>query len=114
MIKVPHRTDIERAADPLQMEDARAAGHPFLREPYRDGHYPDQVVDRNRDTLLWLCALTHAATEECNDLEAAFEEAGSEVDTVAREAMAEDVAFAAGIYGFPDADVEVLIAPREW
>ncbi|MEU0600974.1 DUF5713 family protein [Streptomyces sp. NPDC006393] len=113
----------------MRLDNARAAGHPFLRELYQDGYYPDQVVDRGRDILLRLCArieaerpadlpalyaLTHAATEEFNDLEAAFEEAGSEIETVAREAMAEDFAFVAGAYGFPDADVEELIAPREW
>ncbi|WP_176737169.1 DUF5713 family protein [Micromonospora citrea] len=40
--------------------------------------------------------------------------AGSEIETVAREAIGDDFWFVATSYGFPDADVERLIANREW
>ncbi|GAB2852694.1 hypothetical protein GCM10027074_19450 [Streptomyces deserti] len=87
------------------------------------------MVDRGRDILLRLCerieadgpadlaalyVLTQSATEEFNDLEAEFEAAGSEIETVAREEIAEDFWFVAQAYGFADADVEELIATREW
>nr|BFE79970.1 DUF5713 family protein [Planobispora longispora] len=96
---------------------------------YRDGYYPDHVVDRGKEILLRLCerieadrpsglaalyALTHAATEEFNELEAEFEAAGSGIETVAREVIAEDFWFVASAYGFTDADVEELIATRDW
>ena len=53
-------------------------------------------------------------TEEFNILEAEFEAAGSEIETVAREEIAEIFWAVAMAYGFADADVEELIATREW
>ncbi|MDF2710046.1 MAG: hypothetical protein K0R62_5698 [Nonomuraea muscovyensis] len=103
--------------------------HAFLQALYDDDFYPDQVVDQGRAVLLRLCerieadrpadlaalyALTEAATEEFNDLEAAFEAAGSEIETVAREVIADDFWFVASAYGFAEADAEELIAAREW
>ncbi|MFJ1968065.1 DUF5713 family protein [Streptomyces sp. NPDC087903] len=113
----------------MPISNERVSAHPFLRALYRDDYYPDHVVDRGRAILLALCerieaerpadldalyALTRAATEEFNDLEAAFEEAGSEIETVAREEIAENFWFVADAYGFAEADVEELIATREW
>ncbi|MCC3768922.1 hypothetical protein K6I34_000956 [Streptomyces sp. UNOC14_S4] len=59
--------------------------------------------------LAALYALPQAATEEFNDLEAEFEAASSEIETIAR-----DFWFIARAYGFTDADAEELIATREW
>ncbi|WP_399893008.1 DUF5713 family protein [Streptomyces sp. BBFR51] len=113
----------------MPITNQRVTAHPFLRGLYEDGYFPDHVVDRGRDILLRLCervetdrpadlaalyALTHAATGEFNELEAAFEAAGSELETTAREEIGEDFWFVAQAYGFPDADPEELIAPREW
>jgi hypothetical protein len=96
---------------------------------YGDDYYPDHVVDKGRAILLRLCerieaerpsdlaalyALTNAATEEFNALEADFEAAGSEIETIARELIADDFCFVAAAYGFPEADAEMLIAKREW
>ncbi|MFI9645111.1 DUF5713 family protein [Streptomyces sp. NPDC052040] len=107
----------------------QAAEHTFLRQLYVDSYYPDHVVDRGRAILLRLCerieaeqpqdlaalyALTRAATEEFNLLQAEFEAAGSEIETVAREEIAEDFWFIASAYGFADADIEELIATRDW
>jgi hypothetical protein len=113
----------------MTIVNQQVTGHHFLKAMYDDGYYPDHVVDLGRAVLLRLCerveaerpadlpalyALTHAATEEFNGLEAEFEAAGSEIETVAREEIAEAFWFVAQAYGFPDADVEELIAPREW
>jgi hypothetical protein len=113
----------------MPISNERVSTHPFLRGLYEDDYYPDEVLDRGRAILLALCeriererpaglaalyALTQAATEEFNGLEAAFEAAGSEIETVAREEIAEDFDFVARAYGFPDADVEERIATREW
>lgn len=96
---------------------------------YDDGYFPDHVVDKGKAILLRLCerieaerpsdlaalyALTEVATAEFNALEADFEAAGSEIETVAREVIAEDFWFVASAYGFADADTEELIAAREW
>ncbi|MFF3217130.1 DUF5713 family protein [Streptomyces sp. NPDC002886] len=113
----------------MSITNQQAAGRSFLKPLYADAYYPDHVLDKGREILLRLCArieaeqpphlaalyvLTGAATEEFNLLEAEFEAAGSEIETVAREEIAEDFAFVASAYGFPDADIEELIAPREW
>ena len=101
----------------------------FLKGMYEDGYYPDHVVDQGAAILVRLCerieakqpadlaalyVLTQAATEEFNVLEAQFEAAGSEIETVARELIAEDFWFVASAYGFAEADVEELIATRDW
>lgn len=113
----------------MPITNQRIAGHAFLGPLYADSYFPDHVVDKGRAILLRLCerieaerpsdltalyALTHAATEEFNLLEAEFEAAGSEIETVAREEIAEDFWFVASVYGFADADAEELIATREW
>ncbi|GAA0952744.1 DUF5713 family protein [Nonomuraea longicatena] len=104
-------------------------GHAFLKDMYEDGYYPDHVVDKGREILLRLCesieaerpsdlaalyVLTQAATEKFNELEAEFEAADSEIETVAREVIGDDFCFVASAYGFADADREELIASREW
>ena len=60
-----------------------------------------------------LYVLSDAATEEFNQLAEEFGENDSEIETAAREAIAEDFGVIAKAYGF-DADVEELIAPRDW
>lgn len=96
---------------------------------YSDGYFPDHVVDKGRTILLGLCerieterpgdlaalyALTGVATEQFNALQAEFEAAQSEIETVAREVIAGDFRFIALAYGFADAEVEELIAERNW
>ncbi|MEV6209562.1 DUF5713 family protein [Kitasatospora sp. NPDC051914] len=113
----------------MPITNDQVAQRRFLRALYADAYYPDAVVDRGCDILLRLCerieaerpsdlaslyALTAAATEEFNVLQEAFEAADSEIETVAREEIAEDFAFIADAYGFQDADVEELIAGRDW
>lgn len=100
----------------------------FLKGMYSDAYFPDICVDKVKEVLVRLCEsieaaspltleqlymLTHASTEEINDLEEFFGEHESELETGAREVMAEDFSAIAQAYGF-DADVEELIATREW
>ncbi len=61
-----------------------------------------------------LYLLTHQATERFSDLDEELAAAGSEIETTAREIIAEDFAVIAEAYGFTDADIEELIAPRDW
>lgn len=113
----------------MPITDQQVAKHEFLRHLYADPYCPDPVVDRGKAILLGLCerieaerpsdlaalyVLTQAATEEFNLLEAEFDAAGSEIETVAREIIADDFRFVASSYGFADADVETLIATRDW
>ncbi|MFI1177018.1 DUF5713 family protein [Streptomyces melanogenes] len=113
----------------MAITNQQVAGHAFLRLMYEDAYFPDHVVDQGRAILRRLCerieaeqpseldalyVLTQAATEEFNLLEPEFDAAGSGIETVAREWIAEDFRFVASAYGFTDADVEVLIAGRNW
>jgi len=102
--------------------------YPFLAEMYEDGYFPNKLVDKGKAILVRLCEtiestkpqsldelyrLTHAATEEFNDLAEEFEDEESEIETVARDAIGRDFTAIAAAYGF-DADGEELIAPRDW
>jgi hypothetical protein len=113
----------------MPITNQQVAGHVFLQQMYSDSYFPDHVVDKGGAILLRLCerieaeqpssldalyALTQAATEEFNRLDAEFAAAGSEIETVAREVIAENFWFVASAYGFTDADVEKLIATRDW
>ncbi|QNP74145.1 hypothetical protein IAG44_34950 [Streptomyces roseirectus] len=113
----------------MGLTNEQTAEREFLATLYEDDYFPDHVLDKGRAILVRLCArieteqpadlsalyaLTHAATEEFNALEAEFDAAGSEIETVAREEIGGEFWFVAHAYGFPTADVEELIAPREW
>jgi len=113
----------------MPIENQQVTQHAFLSRLYADAYYPDHVLDLGRAVLLRLCErieaeqppdlaalylLTQAATEEFNELEAEFEAAGSGIETVAREEIAEDFWFVSSAYGFKDADAEELIATRDW
>ena len=102
--------------------------HSFLSE-MSDEYYPISVVDKGKAILIRLChaiemrrpqdltelyTLSHAATEEFNELQSEFEENGSEIETIAREAIADDFFRIASAYGFKDVDIETMIAPRDW
>ena len=72
-----------------------------------------EIESEKPDDLDQLYVLTHRATNRFNDLQEEFAENGSELETAAREAIAMDFDFIAKAYGF-DADVEELIATRDW
>ena len=103
--------------------------HKFLIGMYEDDYFPRFLVDKCKDVLINLCRkietekpgslgelykLSHAATDKLNDLQEEFEENGSEIETAARECIAEDFEFIAKAYGFETVDIEELIATRDW
>ncbi|MEZ4722830.1 MAG: DUF5713 family protein [Flavobacteriales bacterium] len=102
--------------------------HDFLLAMYSDSYFPSHLVKKAESTLLKLCYriesqniksledfyfLTHQTTKEFNELQNVFIENGSELETVARESIAMEFTFIAESYGF-DADLEYMIAPRDW
>ncbi|MBC6698025.1 DUF5713 family protein [Hymenobacter puniceus] len=110
------------------LENEAVRKYAFLQEMYQDEYFPNKLVDKGKTILVGLCfeierqqpqslddlyELTHAATDKFNELQEAFDEADSEIETGARECIAEDFEFVAKAYGF-EADVEELIATREW
>jgi hypothetical protein len=101
----------------------------FLKEMYGDAYFPKHLVKKGHDILVALCLkiekakppnldalyrLTHAATDEFNDLAEEFAEADSEIETAARECICIDMHNIAKAYGFADADIEELTATRDW
>lgn len=103
-------------------------GYSFLDSMYKDSYFPDFLVDKGKQILTDLCIriekekpadlpalykLTHAATDKFNDLQEEFWDNDSEIETGAREAIGEDFDFIAKAYGF-EADVEMIIATRDW
>ncbi len=112
----------------MPIANAEMKEYPFLQSMYGDSYFPAVCVDKVKQVLVSLCEriereqpadlealyrLAHAATEQINDLEECFAEHDSEIETGAREAIAEDFARIAAAYGF-DADIEELIATRDW
>ena len=102
--------------------------YPFLQIMYSDRYFPKFLVDKCKAILVRLCEaieaqkpgdneallqLTHAATNEFNELSAEFLENGSELETVAREAIAGDFAAIVKGHGF-QIDTEQVIATRDW
>lgn len=113
----------------IKLNNSLILEHHFLEEMYQDSYFPNHLVDQCKAILLQLCAnieqkqpqsldelyqLSHIATEQINDMEAAFDEHDSEIETVARDCLGMDFLFIAQAYDFTDADAEDLIAPREW
>jgi hypothetical protein len=105
-----------------------AQKHAFLADLYTDSYFPDHLVDKGKDLLLHLCAaieaqqpanleafyvLTRATTEQFNQLDEEFQAAGSEIETGAREAIAEDMVMISLFYGY-EADAEEMISNRDW
>lgn len=118
------RPSIEQRA----LKNAQARNHAFLEVMDADGYYAQDAVDHCRAVLVQLCwaieqegpeelsqlyPITHHYTRQINAVQVEFEREGSELETVAREAIAAEFEFIALAYGF-DADVEEMIAPREW
>ncbi len=110
------------------IENPQVAAHPWLAEMMDDDYFPDHLVAKGQQILIRLAeaveaqhpdlaglyVLGQAAAEEFNELQEEFFEAGSEIETAAREAIAEDFGFIADSYGYTDVDIEELIATRDW
>lgn len=110
------------------MKNPHIANYHFLAEMFEDSYYPNALVEQGKNILLTLCrrieeqqpqtlaafyVLTHEATEAFNALQEAFWEQDSEIETMARECIGADFRFIAKAYDF-DADIEEIIAPRDW
>ncbi|AQU70951.1 DUF5713 family protein [Streptomyces niveus] len=113
----------------MSITNQQVAGREFLRGLYPDEYFPDRLLDKGRDILLRLCerieaerpadlaglyVLTAVATLEFNRLQEEFWAAGSEIETMARDEIAGDFGFVASAYGFADADLEEVVAERDW
>ncbi len=113
----------------MPITNAMMRDYSFLAEMYDDEYFPDFLVDKCKAVLVSLCEqieenepkeedelfeLTHSAVDSINALESEFEENDSELETGAREALAEDFGVILNAYGFEDVDLEEAISNREW
>ncbi|MGW2591108.1 DUF5713 family protein [Streptomyces sp. NPDC001515] len=113
----------------MPVTNEQLAQHAFLAALYDDDYFPNHLLDKGRAILVRLCerieaerpaglpelyALSAEATEEFNELDEELQEADSEIETVARDEIAGDFGRIAQAYGFVDADVEEMIATRDW
>ena len=98
-----------------------------LDEMYQDEYYPDFLVDEVRDALQKVVDLLESgetntevvqetldeAVSSINDLQEEFDENDSEIETVARECIAADVAYILEWFDIP-IDTEEAIRERDW
>ncbi|MBL8080860.1 MAG: hypothetical protein JNM55_23005 [Anaerolineales bacterium] len=113
----------------MSINNPALQGYNFLEDMATDSYFPGFLVDKGKQILIRLCEaiekqkplrdeeiykLTHAATEEFNKLAEEFEANDSEIETMARDAIAGNFAFIVRAYGFENLDLEEVIAPREW
>ena len=103
------------------------ANYKLLDEMYQDEYYPDFLVDKVRNQLQKVIDLlergetdTEAVQETLdeavcgiNDLQEEFDENDSEIETVARECIAADVAYLLEWFDIP-IDIEEAIRERDW
>ena len=99
----------------------------LLDEMYQDEYYPDFLVDEIRDALQKVIDLLESgeantevvqetldeAVSCINDLQEEFDENDSEIETVAREYIAADVAYILEWFDIP-IDTEEAIRERDW
>lgn len=99
----------------------------LLEEMYADGYYPDFLVDKIKalleELIVYLEQGPHAneaiqaqldeMTLSINALQTEFEENDSEIETVARDAIAVTVEYILHWFGV-DIDIETALQERDW
>lgn len=113
----------------MTIENEALAERVFLQGMLSDDYFPNELVHKAQHILIALCErieatspsdaeefyeLTHAATEAFNELQEEFWDAGSEIETGAREIIADDFVHIMDAYDFGGLDIEEVIAPRDW
>lgn len=99
----------------------------LLSEMYQDDYYPVFLVDKVKDELQKVIQLLETGEKDIetiqelldeavcgiNDLQEAFDENDSELETVARESIAASVAYILKWFDIP-IDTEEAIRERDW
>ena len=100
---------------------------PFLQDMYADSYFPKDLVDKLRDAIqeaaLFIGQGGHSLdavqsqldlmTEKINDLQAEFEDRGSEIETAARDSIGTTVEPMLSFLEV-DIDTEEAIRARDW
>ena len=99
----------------------------LLDEMYWDEYFPNFLVDKVKGELQKVIDLLETGETDTeviqekfdeavcviNDLQDEFDENGSEIETIARDCIGEDVAYILEWFGIP-IDVEEAIRERDW
>lgn len=99
----------------------------LLEEMYSDGYFPDFLVDKVKALIYNVINFLETGEQNLdkiqkefdkmtiaiNDLEEEFEENDSEIETVARDSIAETVGYILEWFGI-DIDVEDAIGEHDW
>jgi hypothetical protein len=118
---------ISNAADMVMITNVQVLQRPLLAEMMQDSYFPKHLVTECQWLLLKLAAAieaskplgvavyehTQATTESFNEMIDKFDEAGSDLETAARECIAGDIDFILKAYGYA-VDLEEAISNRDW
>lgn len=120
---------IAKAPQPLAETDGTgfSSDYELLGDMYDDEYFPDFLVDKVKAQLLKLDEFLMGGVKDIdpiqakldeivnaiNDLEEEFEEHDSEIETAARESIAEGVEYILKKHGI-DIDIEEAIRERDW
>ncbi len=99
----------------------------LLKDMYRDGYFPDFLVDRVKALVQDVIGFLETGERDLekiqskfdemtlaiNDLQEEFEDNGSEIETAARDSIGETVAYILEWFDV-DIDVEDAIGERDW
>lgn len=99
----------------------------LLKDMYRDGYFPDFLVDRVKALVQDVIGFLETGERDLekiqskfdemtlaiNDLQQEFEDNGSEIETAARDSIGETVAYILEWFDV-DIDVEDAIGERDW
>ena len=103
------------------------ADYELLSEMYRDGYFPDFLVDKIKylieEVIKYLeTGITEQSaiqekldvmTNAINDLQDEFDENDSEIETVARDSIAVSVEYVLNWFGI-EIDIEDALGERDW
>lgn len=110
------------------IQNQHVARYIFLEPLLDDDWYPRHLIEKGQSYLRTMCLeieqtrpasaadlykITHRAVRKFNALERELESEGSELETIAREQIAEDFSFVLSTYGY-EVDLEEALAPRNW
>lgn len=99
----------------------------LLKDMYDDGYFPDFLVDKVKEQIIEVVSFLETGeknidkiqekldemTRAINELEDEFNENESEIETVARESIADAVHYVLECYDV-EIDIEEAIREREW
>ncbi|MBE1553994.1 tetratricopeptide (TPR) repeat protein [Filibacter limicola] len=122
-------TDNEASEVPfvLSVRDNDSASFEYLKDMYIDGYYPNFLVDKVKAELVKVVEFLEQGNQDVeeiqskldfaihaiNDLAVEFDENDSEIETVARESIAQTVEDILAFFGI-EIDTEEAIRERDW